>query len=46
MLTTDGTMLGGKRQKVTSLGIRTIDPYPSTCRVLRQHLQPAATPPR
>lgn len=44
MLVTDGTMLGGKYQKATSLGIRTIGP--TTYRVLLQHLQPAATPPR
>jgi DNA polymerase-3 subunit epsilon len=39
MLVTDGTMLGGKHEKATSLGVRMVDP--DTYRQLLVHLQPA-----
>jgi DNA polymerase-3 subunit epsilon len=39
MLVTDGTMLGGKHEKATSLGVRMVDP--DTYRELLAHLQPA-----
>ena len=40
MLVTDGTMLGGKHEKATALGVRMVDP--ETYRELLAHLQPAA----
>ncbi|CAM3734880.1 exonuclease domain-containing protein [Nocardioides zeicaulis] len=39
MLVTDGTMLGGKHDKATALGVRMVDP--ETYRTLLAHLQPA-----
>lgn len=39
MLVTDGTMLGGKHEKATSLGVRMVDPQ--TYQELLAHLQPA-----
>jgi DNA polymerase-3 subunit epsilon len=40
MLVSDGSMLGGKHNKATSLGVRMVDP--DTYRELLVHLQPAA----
>lgn len=39
MLVTDGTVLGGKHDKATALGVRMVDP--DTYRALLAHLQPA-----
>lgn len=43
MLVTDGTMLGGKHEKATTLGVRMV--CPDTYRELLAHLQPAIPAP-